>query len=116
MSEHTREPWIASGRNQNNTIDIWSMDCRHFVAAEATDANARRIVACVNACAGMADPAAEIAKLKARCERLTEALIKARRFSAWMLKRAILTNEADQEKEAKTVLDLARAAIAESEE
>jgi hypothetical protein len=32
------------------------------------DSNARRIVACVNACAGMKDPQAEIAALRALLE------------------------------------------------
>ena len=41
MSKHTPESWAIRGAN-----------------------NARRIAACVNACAGMADPAAEIVDLK----------------------------------------------------
>lgn len=36
-------------------------------------ANAVRIVACVNACAGMADPAAEIERLRDQADRLLEA-------------------------------------------
>jgi hypothetical protein len=38
------------------------------------EANAARIVACVNACESMPDPAAEIAKLRADNERLKEVL------------------------------------------
>ena len=37
-------------------------------ARETAHANAHRIVACVNACAGMADPAAEIAALRVALE------------------------------------------------
>jgi hypothetical protein len=40
------------------------------------DSNARRIVECVNACSGMADPAAEIARLRA-VESALRALINA---------------------------------------
>jgi hypothetical protein len=38
------------------------------------EANASRIVACVNACAGMEDPAAEIERLKAQRDELLAAL------------------------------------------
>lgn len=45
------------GWGHNETIEKW-------------EANAERIVACVNACAGMIDPAKEIAELRAEIARL----------------------------------------------
>jgi hypothetical protein len=44
----------------------------HLIAESVTPSNARRIVACVNACAGMEDPAAEIARLQAENDELDE--------------------------------------------
>ena len=62
MSEHTKEPWRYSV-NAVNLIDIWdtagsiaSVSRWHVGAAgseEENEANARRIVACVNACEGI---------------------------------------------------------------
>jgi len=75
--EHTPEPWAtvhhASGQqsliqaNQKHLAECWSMD-----KEINSEANAARIVQCVNACAGMDDPAAEIAALRARIEELTK--------------------------------------------
>lgn len=63
-TKHTPEPWIAVGeRVVGNGIIIAS--CSH-----GDIANPGRIVACVNACAGMEDPAAEIAALRARVAEL----------------------------------------------
>jgi len=76
MSKHTQEPWAATDRAikrdngfgygeiianvpGGNTSGPFFVQCD-----EECEANARRIVSCVNACAGMADPAAEIAELK----------------------------------------------------
>ena len=47
------------GWGQNETVGKW-------------EANAARIVDCVNACAGMDDPAKEIAEMKAELNRLKE--------------------------------------------
>jgi hypothetical protein len=55
MSAHTKEPWVAvegiiypsNGREDG---EDWIADLR---SAGNTDANERRIVACVNACAGL---------------------------------------------------------------
>lgn len=67
-TQHTPEPWVtvahASGRptliqsNGKHLAECWSLD-RNINC----QANAERIVACVNACAGMEDPAKEIAEL-----------------------------------------------------
>lgn len=71
---HTPEPW-------QHSADLPHHGCRLIHAADGylvadagritkrtgadMDSNARRIVACVNACAGMTDPAVEIAALRA---------------------------------------------------
>ena len=57
---HTKEPW-AVGKDPSDKGTIYGMFGRLAVSiggeAERTNANAARIVACVNACAGIADPA-----------------------------------------------------------
>ncbi len=98
MSEHTREPW-AFEKIEGDEKTGWEAslipcsgvdaDWHCFVTAwglqyndnypqrngrEVSKANALRIVACVNACAGMTDPAAEIEKLKGQRDRAVEAL------------------------------------------
>ncbi len=68
MTKHTPEPWEAFD------AEITTPDKRVFVAVTDESihmtqneqrANAARIVACVNACAGMEDPAGEIERLQA---------------------------------------------------
>lgn len=85
--KHTPEPWgIEETRTtlwvgplrrdgKVNTI-VTDFDVNGLIEeAEARNrADAARIVECVNACAGMADPAAEIARLRARNERMRKAL------------------------------------------
>lgn len=66
------EPWTAS----HGCVDDRHNDT---IARDATADEAARIVACVNACAGMADPAAEIAALKAENSRQRTALQVVRR-------------------------------------
>lgn len=53
MSEYTKEPWHASGYEvqQDNGSTICNMS--GWKNQALTKANARRIVACVNACAGI---------------------------------------------------------------
>ena len=68
MSKHTPEPWrvldggcdggIAIVQISHITRDVWE------IPRCAEDLH--RIVACVNACEGMDDPAAEIERLRAR--------------------------------------------------
>ena len=73
MSKHTPEPWKLWGDKEAVVMDcplhskhgfIAVMACNEDVSAKTSSANAKRIVTCVNACAGMSDPAAEIAELK----------------------------------------------------
>jgi hypothetical protein len=69
MSEtkHTPEPWLVNF----NSMSVPTISAKYERIALVDTcggygpANARRIVACVNACAGMADPEAEIDKIKA---------------------------------------------------
>ena len=76
MSKHTPEPWAlfevgdgrphlcpASESDKMSILTIAEEDGVTF-ACVYKDSDANRIVTCVNACAGMADPAAEIAELK----------------------------------------------------
>ena len=81
MSKHTPEPWVFDDRPDIDT-NFYSDDatgsiigeCQEYTFAhrdiEERRANASRIVTCVNACAGMADPAAEIAELKRQRDEL----------------------------------------------
>ena len=67
MSNHTPEPWKCEGYVVYFPDLIGGFSLQHCQDAEAT---ARRIVACVNACAGMDSPAAEIAELKRQRDEL----------------------------------------------
>ena len=92
MSKHTPEPW-EYGFPKVNGQELREADCQvsmgGFLIANvshgpiypeepfgsaAREANALRIVACVNACAGMTDPAAEIAELKRQRDELLATL------------------------------------------
>lgn len=64
-TKHTPEPWVVCALHDKYFIlkDLPDMQGRVGVASLATEnkraaANAERIVACVNACAGIANPAA----------------------------------------------------------
>lgn len=65
--KHTPEPWIGTGmttiRAAAHNTEVGSTTGYSTGDAAAT-ANRDRIVACVNACAGMDDPAADIARLR----------------------------------------------------
>ena len=73
MSKHTPEPWrITTHLCSRDTHIVRRIDGeKHAVCiirtnnADEAEANAARIIACVNACAGMDDPAAEIERLRA---------------------------------------------------
>lgn len=94
---HTPEPWFADIRSgcaaiypdgeqdfseglhptsHGRTIIVWTRGTEHrdglpyLCVTDTQAANLHRIVACVNACAGMDDPAAELARLRAENERL----------------------------------------------
>lgn len=82
MSKHTPEPWVATGRaiKRDNGFSYGEIIANvlggktsgpFFVQSyDECEANAIRIVGCVNACAGMEDPAAEIDELKRQRDEL----------------------------------------------
>ena len=76
---HTATPWnverpfqepgvYIAGPNTSLIAKLYQPDARLYNGDKlvSIDGNAARIVACVNACAGMTDPAQEIAALRAR--------------------------------------------------
>jgi hypothetical protein len=73
MSNHTKEPWEVVPTIYSEHLEIRDIDRRlisvvasqYPQGAKTEDANAQRIVQCVNACADMKDPAKEIAQLRA---------------------------------------------------
>lgn len=86
MSKHTPEPWVATrncayweigievdGYYANRIGDVCATD-PHNPDSGKQEANSARIVACVNACAGMDDPAAEISRLRADINSASNAL------------------------------------------
>ena len=70
MSEHTKEPWIFEAPDADFSGIIIGKHGGEVVDGEFTEANGRRIVACVNACEGMGDPEKEIALLRAELAEL----------------------------------------------
>jgi len=69
---HTPEPWRAEwqpGQTPNHTYTHCVMCGDDSLCDTLTKADAYRIVACVNALAGVADPAAQVAKWRADAER-----------------------------------------------
>ena len=78
--KHTPEPWYEAGGIifyhkgerllSDSLIAKFFASPRYGLNVKTSYANAARVVACVNACAGMADPAAEIAALRARVAEL----------------------------------------------
>lgn len=88
MDDHTQEPWTTE-RDANYAIAFWS-DNRNILAEGGEiplaerEASARRIVACVNACAGIPTEALEAAarepndmRLAALSEALDDAMLEA---------------------------------------
>jgi hypothetical protein len=69
MSKHTPEPW-----NYNDDMQFSKL---HEGAIILKREDAIRAFKCVNACAGMEEPAIEIPALNAEVERLRDALSKA---------------------------------------
>lgn len=96
----------------------------HVPSEEEMRANARRIVACVNACAGMSDPETEIAELKAdnanmardwlNCQKQRDALLAA--LKCWPLNELLgLVEDSGDEKmweRAKWFMEVRDTAIA----
>ena len=85
-ARHTEEPWIVVRRPSIGTNIEWGdgkeqrpichmrwTDGLREVVNKAVEADAHRIVACVNACAGMVDPKDEIARLRQDKHDLLEA-------------------------------------------
>jgi len=82
---HTPEPWILfevgdrfthkcpASNDRTSILTTASEDDVQF-GAVYKDADAERIVACVNACAGMGNPVDEIAKLKSKNSEMLSAL------------------------------------------
>ena len=77
MSNHTPEPWYwhengsyceINSERDGQIGDSCASSCLGDI--DLGRANACRIVACVNACEGMEDPAAEIAELKRQRDEL----------------------------------------------
>lgn len=67
FGQHTPEPWkVYNGEEIHGVLDSAGKHLAEMWQRKDYDssANARRIVACVNACAGMDDPKAEIEQLK----------------------------------------------------
>ena len=55
MTDHTKEPWAVKGRDLRNNVVITAADVGAVcivIEGETAEYDARRIVACVNACAG----------------------------------------------------------------
>ena len=80
-TRHTQEPWKVSGRficsepdKKGCYVTIGNISESFFIDDAEHAANAARVVAAVNACAGMADPEREIAAMRAENARLREAL------------------------------------------
>ena len=65
---HTRGPWRAAGEHVFSVNGRLTITYTNYGTESERLANARRIVDCVNACEGMADPAVEIAALRAKHE------------------------------------------------
>ena len=53
MSEHTLEPWFYTGSDIWNLVPDNNGEATQNLIANASENDARRIVACVNACAGI---------------------------------------------------------------
>ena len=73
QTAHTPAPWIQDATPAHAPcsfiIRSKSAHCDAWVPVRMNDsANSKRIVQCVNACEGMADPAVEIAALRAKLE------------------------------------------------
>ena len=88
MSKHTPEPWLDDrathddpyqnikilGDENRGICWLWIDDAPVDDWNAEQRANAARIIDCVNACAGMEDPAAEIAELKRQRDELLAVL------------------------------------------
>ena len=74
---HTPEPWVLSGHVNKCSISGHSVIRDQGgtpIGYIAYSDDASRAIACVNACSGMEDPAAEIAELKRQRDELLDVL------------------------------------------
>jgi hypothetical protein len=63
--KHTPEPWeVKQHGNGNELFGGTSPQSQWYLFEEATESNAARIVACVNACKGMGNPEDDIKRYK----------------------------------------------------
>ena len=59
--KHTKEPWeIRAGETRYHPVDIHGQGINNWITDIGGTGNAKRIVACVNACAGIKDPATAV--------------------------------------------------------
>lgn len=85
MSGHTAEPWVVEDLQPDWEIQGRGGKCYVATCSETNilaEANARRIVACVNACAGLPDPGQDIEDTYAEFQALRaqrDALLRAAR-------------------------------------
>ena len=82
MTQHTPEPWYVNGaefeeRHEGALIGRCYITGDIGQTKKTGAANAKRIVQCVNACAGMVDPVHEIKQLRDQVDTLRAALHKA---------------------------------------
>jgi hypothetical protein len=77
MGNWTKEPWAILPQRADmikGTDGSHVLECIGHITHERTQANASRIVACVNACKGMKDPAKDIEQLQLDKAELIETL------------------------------------------
>lgn len=96
---HTKEPWkytreemSAMGGKMtiyyNAVQNSEGENLLRFAGTTQGELDARRVVACVNACAGMADPESEVKQLVEYVPALTERMLKAEQQHAELLAKA----------------------------
>jgi hypothetical protein len=112
---HTKEPWMAwrdgSDRNLVGPSTNYTVaQCFHTPEVDSCEANARRIVACVNACAGMPTDVLEdksILKASAEIMQQRDELLSALESLLYEVERGMLPNSGPAQ-------DIAREAIAKA--
>ena len=99
-AQHTPEPWFITGLSASTITDknavvtalIPELKAQADICDQVTrNANAARIVACVNACAGLSDPAADLAALREALQQivampdLRNAAMGSDAYHAWLI-------------------------------
>ena len=73
MSKHTQEPWkVCHWKDDRRGFEIANRN-QNRVGFDMTEANARRIVACVNACAGVSNGELAMTTMSVVLARINEA-------------------------------------------